>query len=100
MHQTQSYTDATNIGVTEGMQAAKTSMTETYYHYNNMYYKLPENAMIMKNAQGEFTGYTTASGQQIVIANMVGLNQDQFKALHIGKYEGLQAAMTSIHDST
>jgi len=76
------------------MQAAKTSMTETYYHYNNMYYKLPENAMIMKNAQGEFTGYQLG-GNYIVLANMVGLNQDQFKALHIGKYEGLQAAMTS-----
>jgi protein associated with RNAse G/E len=39
------------------MQAAKTSMDMTYYHYNGMFYKLPENAMILKNTQGQFIGY-------------------------------------------
>ena len=29
-------------GVQEGQQAAQTSMNMTYYHYNNMFYKIPE----------------------------------------------------------
>jgi len=75
-------------------------MNMTYYHYNGMYYKLPVNALIMRNSQNEFTGYQTSSGQTIGLGSMIGLNQEQFSALHIGKYEGVQAAMTSIHDST
>ena len=31
---------------------------------------------------------------------MSGLTQTQFAALHIGKYEGVQAAMQSMADST
>jgi hypothetical protein len=30
-----------------------------------------------------------------MLGNMTGLNQDQFDALHIGKYEGEQAAKVS-----
>jgi len=100
-HTTSYYTKMDqNEGATQGQQAAATSMNMTYYHYNGMYYKLPENALIMRNSQNEFTGYQTSSGQTIGLASMVGLNQEQFSALHIGKYEGVQAAMTSIHDST
>lgn len=34
-----------------------------------------------------------------MLANMHGLNRDQFEALHIGQYEGLKAATTSMHES-
>jgi len=75
-------------------------MAETYYHFNNMYYKVPTNAIIMTNSQNQFTGYQTSTGQTFNIDNMAGLNQDQFSALHIAQYEGEHAAATSIQDST
>jgi len=90
---------AGQIGVVEGHKAAVTSMDETYYHFNNMYYKLPVDAIIMRNSENVFTGYQTSTGEQIMLSQMSGLDQTQFGALHIGKYEGVQAAMTSMHDS-
>ena len=87
-------------GVVEGQMAKTTSEDDTYYHYNNMYYKIPESAIIMRNTQNEFTGYQNSAGETIMLNTMTGLNQSQFAALHIGKYEGVQAAMTSMHDST
>jgi hypothetical protein len=87
-------------GVVEGQMAKTTSEDDTYYHYNNMYYKIPESAIIMRNSQNEFTGYQNTAGETIMLNTMSGLNQSQFAALHIGKYEGVQAAMTSMHDST
>lgn len=45
------------VGVKEGQQAAQTSMDDTYYHFNDMYYKIPENSIIMRNAANQFTGY-------------------------------------------
>lgn len=34
-----------------------------------------------------------------MLGNMNGLTRDQFEALHIGQYEGVKAATTSMHDS-
>jgi len=64
-----------NVGVKEGQAAATTSMDETYYHYNNMYYKLPENAIITMNVNKEFTGYMTEGGEQVMLTSMSGLDQ-------------------------
>lgn len=75
--------------------AETVSEDETYYHYNNMYFKIPANAIITYGASGDFMGYSLA-GQQVMMSQMTGLDQASFTALHIGKYEGVQAAMTSM----
>jgi len=88
-----------NVGEKEGLAAEHESMDETYYHYNGMFYKLPTNAHILKSSTGAFMGYENAENVTIPLNQMDGLNEDQFKALNIGKYEGQQAAITSMKDS-
>ena len=90
--------EATHIGQKEGAMAAKLSMDETYYHYNGMYFKLPPHAVITYSSEGDFMGYTHA-GEQVLVSQMTGIDQAQFTALHIGKYEGVQAAMTSMKEN-
>tara|TARA_B110001450_G_C17638696_1_gene488386 strand:- start:541 stop:1710 length:1170 start_codon:yes stop_codon:yes gene_type:complete len=85
----------TTVGKTAGKMAETVSEDETYYHYNNMYFKIPANAVITYGASGAFMGYSLA-GQQVMMSQMTGLDQASFTALHIGKYEGVQAAMTSM----
>jgi|TARA_B110000285_G_scaffold146951_1_gene163990 hypothetical protein len=59
----------------------------TYYHYNNMFYKIPEGVEVEMNTNNE-AYYTNTSGEQVMLTSMSGIDQDQFSALHISQYEG------------
>jgi hypothetical protein len=39
--------------------------------------------------------YTNTSGEQVMLSTLTGLQQSQYKALHIGQYEGAKAASIS-----
>ena len=59
-----------NIGVTEGIQAAKTSMKDTYVHYNGHIFKIPEGAVEQYNSDHVFTGYKI-NGKIISVDDMM-----------------------------